>query len=388
MKNNYFIQQNKIFDLKLIFLDLNQENKYKKLKQDFLTNLFENSIKIIKTYIQKLDYNINNNKNETKNIIYKNLLNSLNKEREKQKEDFYLLSIVVNSIKLKLIEINNDYIINPSREEKENLQTKRFILLNQIIEKNSIIEKMKKSYERLKELSFFQERIREIYLNNPLELKSNIFILQNEYNPSFIKTYSHRKTKSGFDIKKINKSIIKKQKLNIKNIKNAIKILDNEINKKKDIKYNTEIKNGYISKIHNERFNIIYKITIQNFDSDFSECSSSSRNFSFQDYFSDNEISSSNEYIKSEDYNKIFNNENENNSQFSFNDDDELSNLRKKLSIVKKDNHNYKIMINKLKSLIKKMKSHATKLKNIIRFSQKKCINNNLLNNLLKSDYI
>ena len=91
MKNNYFIQQNKIFDLKLIFLDLNQENKYKKLKQDFLTNLFENSIKIIKTYIQKLDYNINNNKNETKNIIYKNLLNSLNKEREKQKEDFYLL---------------------------------------------------------------------------------------------------------------------------------------------------------------------------------------------------------------------------------------------------------------------------------------------------------
>ena len=36
-------------------------------------------------------------------------------------------------------------------------------------------------------------------------------------------------------------------------------------------------------------------------------------------------------------------------------------------------------MIHKLKRLIKKMKSHANKLKNIIRFSQNKYIKKNLL---------
>ena len=379
MKNNYFLQQKKIFDLEAIFQDLNQENKYKKHKLDFLTNLFENSIKIIKIYIQKIEYNGNNDKNDSINSIYKNLLNSLNIQAEKQKEDSHLLLIVINSIKLKLIEINNDYLINPSIVEKENLQISKFILLNQIIEKDSIIEKMKKINEKLKESSFFREHSREIYLDNPLELKSNNFFFFFFFFSTFVKKHSHKRSNSGFDLKKINSKIAKIENLNIKNIKNAIKMLEKEIKQKQDTKFHSEIQNGYISIIRNERFNINYKITIKNFDSDFSECSSSSSNFSIQDYFPGNEFCSYNKYIKSEEYNKILQNESDNNSQFSFGDDDELSNLKKKLSKIKKDNCNYKIMIHKLKRLIKKMKSHAKKLKNIIRFSQNKYIKKNLL---------
>ncbi len=381
MKNNYFLQQKKIIDLETVFQDLKQDNKYKKRKQDFLINLFENSITIIKMYIQKLDNNRNNNtnNNDSTNLIYKNLLNSLNIQAEKQKEDTELLLTVINSNKLKLIEINNDYFNNPSKEEKENLLISKFILVNQIIEKESIIEKMKKSNKRLKEISFFQETTREIYLNNPLDLKSNNFICENEYDLSFKKTHHHRKSNSGFDFTKINTEIVKEENLNIQYIKNAIKMLEKEIKTKQDIKYKNGVKKGYISTIHNERFDITYKITIKNFDSDFSECSSSSRDFSFEDYFSDNEFYSYNDYIKSEEYNKILQNESDTNSQFSFNDNDGISNLRKKLSKVKKENCNYKIMINKLKSLLKKMRSHAKQLKNIIIFSQNKCIKNNLL---------
>ena len=53
MRNNLCLQENKkINDLKSIYQDLKHENKFKNIKEAFLTNLFQDSIQIIKNYIQ------------------------------------------------------------------------------------------------------------------------------------------------------------------------------------------------------------------------------------------------------------------------------------------------------------------------------------------------
>ena len=386
MRNNLCLQENKkINDLKSIYQDLKHENKFKNIKEAFLTNLFQDSIQIIKNYIQKIENNteiknninknikINNNysNDNLKTLIKINLLGQLKYQKQKEDEDLNLLYIVFNSIKNKLNEMNEEYILNPLIEVKQHLLYEKFILVNQIFEKDSIITQMKKSSEKLKELSFFQEQKREIYLNYPLGLK-NLLIPKKQTK----KIIFHKKSKSLIDENKLNKHILKNEELNIKYIKNAIKYFNKKIKIIQNKKYNDCINKGFISKIYNERNKMTYRIKIVNFDSDMSECSSASRNFSFEEYFS-NESSSDYEYIKSEENNKIWFSESDFLSHHS--EDDELTDLKKKFLKIKNKNHKYKKQISKLQNLIKRMKLHVTKLKNIIRFSQNHYVNTQLL---------
>ena len=183
----------KLFDFKIVFQDLNQENKYKKHKLDFLTNLFENSIKIIKNYVQKLDKE--KTTDDILDTIYKQILNELNNQNLKQIEDIHLLSIVLKSIKDKLNEMNNDYLNNSLITIKDELQNEKFILINQIFEKDSVIKKLKIIQKNCSEES------EEIYLNYQLYLK-NLMFLNNQ---------------NQLKEKKIKKKISKKKNFTIKN---------------------------------------------------------------------------------------------------------------------------------------------------------------------------
>ena len=158
----------KLFDFKIVFQDLNQENKYKHLKEVFLRNLFENPIKIIKNYVQKLDKE--KTTDDILDTIYKQILNELNNQNLKQIEDIHLLSIVLKSIKDKLNEMNNDYLNNSLITIKDELQNEKFILINQIFEKDSVIKKLK-----IIQKNCFEES-REIYLNYELYLKNLMFL--------------------------------------------------------------------------------------------------------------------------------------------------------------------------------------------------------------------
>lgn len=110
MRNNLCLQENKkINDLKSIYQDLKHENKFKNIKEAFLTNLFQDSIQIIKNYIQKIENNteiknninknikINNNysNDNLKTLIKINLLGQLKYQKQKEDEDLNLLYIVL-----------------------------------------------------------------------------------------------------------------------------------------------------------------------------------------------------------------------------------------------------------------------------------------------------
>lgn len=354
MKNSIWKNYMKILDFKIIVQDLNRENKYKKKKEVFLRELFENSIKIIKHYIQKLDKNYISS-SDSLNIIYKKILDELNEQRLKQIEDINLLSIVLNSNKEKLFEINNEYLNNSLIEEKHFLENEKFILFNQIREKDSMINIFKKCLKKLKDFDFLKEQRREIFLNNPIDLKKLII-------------FHHRNHPNE---KKIIEEITNKKDSKRNSISKAIFILNKNIKLKKKNQYKQKAYKGFIFKLFNERKKVIYKVNVNNIDSDISNCSSLDSTFNYEDYFINNHINSNSEYLLSKEYNKILFSENEYNGQNSLYLN-EFSNIKYKYLKIKKENSLYKKQILKLKNLIKRMNLQINQLNSMVKLSTKK----------------
>lgn len=337
MKSSVSMKHFKLFDFKIVFQDLNQENKYKHLKEVFLRNLFENSIKIIKNYVQKLDKE--KTTDDILDTIYKQILNELNNQNLKQIEDIHLLSIVLKSIKDKLNEMNNDYLNNSLITIKDELHNEKFILINQIFEKDSVIKKLK-----IIQKNCFEES-REIYLNYELYLK-NLMFLNNQ---------------NQLKEKKIKKKISKKKISQSKTISNIIHILNKKIQVTKNKQKKENMNKGFMFNLFNERSNIIYKVNVNNDDSDFSNCSSLDSTFNFEDYLN-NDVNFNDECLSYEEYNKSLSPENDLN---------EFSNIKYHYLNIKKKNIIYKKQINTIKKLIKRMKNQVKQLNNIIELSKK-----------------
>ena len=170
-KNNFVVFQRKMFDLQNVLIELKKENKYYQVKEEYLKQIFQYSIQIIKKYIQRIE--TSNEEDKDKNEIYKQLLKDFQIQKEKQKDDINLMIPILQTLKTKIKDFNNEYLNKSELEEIKLLSLDKFILINQINEKDSMIQKMKLTYENLKMFNFIQELNREIYLNFPLNININ-----------------------------------------------------------------------------------------------------------------------------------------------------------------------------------------------------------------------
>lgn len=261
-KNNFVVYQRKIFDLKNVLIELKKENKYYQLKEEYLKQIFEYSIQIIKKYIRRIENNNEEVREKDKNEIYTQLLKDFQIQKEKQKDDINLMIQILKTLKIKVKDFNNEYLNKSELEEKRTLSLDKFILINEIKEKDSIIQKMKLSNESIKTYNFVQELNREIYLNLPLNININ---------------------QGNINMKKLNKQISKIKNSNIEKIKTSIDLLSIKIKEKQNKNIKTKLKEGYIVKLNNERFNTKLIINMHNYDSDDSDCSSNSDKFSFEE---------------------------------------------------------------------------------------------------------
>ena len=218
-KNNFVVYQRKIFDLKNVLIELKKENKYYQLKEEYLKQIFEYSIQIIKKYIRRIENNNEEVREKDKNEIYTQLLKDFQIQKEKQKDDINLMIQILKTLKIKVKDFNNEYLNKSELEEKRTLSLDKFILINEIKEKDSIIQKMKLSNESIKTYNFVQELNREIYLNLPLNININ---------------------QGNINMKKLNKQISKIKNSNIEKIKTSIDLLSikQRKNKTKILKLN------------------------------------------------------------------------------------------------------------------------------------------------------
>ena len=142
-KNNFVVYQRKIFDLKNVLIELKKENKYYQLKEEYLKQIFEYSIQIIKKYIRRIENNNEEVREKDKNEIYTQLLKDFQIQKEKQKDDINLMIQILKTLKIKVKDFNNEYLNKSELEEKRTLSLDKFILINEIKEKDSINQKMK-----------------------------------------------------------------------------------------------------------------------------------------------------------------------------------------------------------------------------------------------------
>lgn len=360
-KNNFFGNQRKIFDLQNIYIELKKENKYYQLKEQYLKEFFQYSIQIIKKYIQKIVQS--NEKEKDKNEIFKLLLKDFQNQKEKQKDDINLMIPILQTLKIKLKDINNEYLNKSELEEIRLLSLDKFILINQINEKDSMIQKMKLTYENLKMFNFIQELNREIYLNFPLNININ---------------------QGNINVKKLNNQISKIKNSNIEKIKKSIELLNMKIKEKQNYNIKNKLKEGYIAKLNNERFKTKIIINIHNYDSDDSDCSSNSDKFSFEELNTEIEEIDYDSFSKNSDLS--FHNNQHINSTFNENNilKEHLNMLKKNFLKLTKSKNQYIHQINKIKNLNKKMRNYIKKLKSTISLSKNSNINPKIL---LKKQY-
>ena len=360
-KNNFFGNQRKIFDLQNIYIELKKENKYYQLKEQYLKEFFQYSIQIIKKYIQKIVQS--NEKEKDKNEIFKLLLKDFQNQKEKQKDDINLMIPILQTLKIKLKDINNEYLNKSELEEIRLLSLDKFILINQINEKDSMIQKMKLTYENLKMFNFIQELNREIYLNFPLNISIN---------------------QGNINVKKLNNQISKIKNSNIEKIKKSIELLNMKIKEKQNYNIKNKLKEGYIAKLNNERFKTKIIINIHNYDSDDSDCSSNSDKFSFEELNTEIEQIDYDSFSKNSDLS--FHNNQHINSTFNENNilKEHLNMLKKNFLKLTKSKNQYIHQINKIKNLNKKMRNYIKKLKSTISLSKNSNINPKIL---LKKQY-
>ena len=364
-KNNFVVYQRKIFDLKNVLIELKKENKYYQLKEEYLKQIFEYSIQLIKKYIRRIENNNEEVREKDKNEIYTQLLKDFQIQKEKQKDDINLMIQILKTLKIKVKDFNNEYLNKSELEEKRTLSLDKFILINEIKEKDSIIQKMKLSNESIKTYNFVQELNREIYLNLPLNININ---------------------QGNINMKKLNKQISKIKNSNIEKIKTSIDLLNIKIKEKQNKNIKTKLKEGYIVKLNNERFNTKLIINMNNYDSDDSDCSSNSDKFSFEELNIEIEQIDYDSSSKNSDL-SLNNNIKYINSDFNENNllNEHLNFLKKNFLKLTKTKNQYIHQINKIKNLNKKMRKYVKKLKSSISLSQNSNINHKIL--LKKQNY-
>ena len=364
-KNNFVVYQRKIFDLKNVLIELKKENKYYQLKEEYLKQIFEYSIQLIKKYIRRIENNNEEVREKDKNEIYTQLLKDFQIQKEKQKDDINLMIQILKTLKIKVKDFNNEYLNKSELEEKRTLSLDKFILINEIKEKDSIIQKMKLSNESIKTYNFVQELNREIYLNLPLNININ---------------------QGNINMKKLNKQISKIKNSNIEKIKTSIDLLNIKIKEKQNKNIKTKLKEGYIVKLNNERFNTKLIINMNNYDSDDSDCSSNSDKFSFEELNIEIEQIDYDSSSKNSDL-SLNNNIKYINSDFNENNllNEHLNFLKKNFLKLTKTKNQYIHQINKIKNLNKKMRKYVKKLKSTISLSQNSNINHKIL--LKKQNY-
>ena len=358
-KNNFVVYQRKIFDLKNVLIELKKENKYYQVKEEYLKQIFEYSIQIIKKYIRRIENNNEEVREKDKNEIYTQLLKDFQIQKEKQKDDINLMIQILKTLKIKVKDFNNEYLNKSELEEKRTLSLDKFILINEINEKDSIIQKMKLTYQHIKIYNFVQELNREIYLNLPLNININ---------------------QGNINMKKLNKQISKIKNSNIEKIKKSIKLLNMKIEEQQNKNIKTKLKEGYIVKLNNERFNTKLIINMHNYDSDDSDCSSNSDKFSFEELNIEIEQIDYDSSSKNSDL-SLNNNHKYINSDFNENNllNEHLNFLKKNFLKLTKTKNQYIHQINKIKNLNKKMRKYVKKLKSTISLSQNSNINHKVL---------
>ena len=365
-KNNFVVFQRKMFDLENVLIELKKENKYYQVKEEYLKQIFQYSIQIIKKYIQRIE--TSNEEDKDKNEIYKQLLKDFQIQKEKQKDDINLMIPILQTLKTKIKDFNNEYLNRAELEEKKMLSLDKFILINEINEKDSIIQKMKLTYEHIKIYNFVQELNREIYLNFPLNINFN---------------------QENINMKKLNNQISKIKNSNIEKIKKSIELLNMKIKEKQNYNIKNKLKEGYIAKLNNERFKTKLIINMHNYDSDDSDCSSNSDKFSFEELNIEIEQIDYDSFSKNSDLSCNNNRKNNQHINSTLNQNnilnEHLNVLKKNFLKLTKTKNQYIHQINKIKNLNKKMRNYVKKLKSTISLSQNSNLNPKIL--LKKQNY-
>ena len=365
-KNNFVVFQRKMFDLQNVLIELKKENKYYQVKEEYLKQIFQYSIQIIKKYIQRIE--TSNEEDKDKNEIYKQLLKDFQIQKEKQKDDINLMIPILQTLKTKIKDFNNEYLNRAELEEKKMLSLDKFILINEINEKDSIIQKMKLTYEHIKIYNFVQELNREIYLNFPLNINFN---------------------QENINMKKLNNQISKIKNSNIEKIKKSIELLNMKIEEQQNKNIKTKLKEGYIAKLNNERFKTKLIINMHNYDSDDSDCSSNSDKFSFEELNIEIEQIDYDSFSKNSDLSCNNNRKNNQHINSTLNQNnilnEHLNVLKKNFLKLTKTKNQYIHQINKIKNLNKKMRNYVKKLKSTISLSQNSNLNPKIL--LKKQNY-
>ena len=365
-KNNFVVFQRKMFDLENVLIELKKENKYYQVKEEYLKQIFQYSIQIIKKYIQRIE--TSNEEDKDKNEIYKQLLKDFQIQKEKQKDDINLMIPILQTLKTKIKDFNNEYLNRAELEEKKMLSLDKFILINEINEKDSIIQKMKLTYEHIKIYNFVQELNREIYLNFPLNINFN---------------------QENINMKKLNNQISKIKNSNIEKIKKSIELLNMKIEEQQNKNIKTKLKEGYIAKLNNERFKTKLIINMHNYDSDDSDCSSNSDKFSFEELNIEIEQIDYDSFSKNSDLSCNNNRKNNQHINSTLNQNnilnEHLNVLKKNFLKLTKTKNQYIHQINKIKNLNKKMRNYVKKLKSTISLSQNSNLNPKIL--LKKQNY-
>ena len=364
-KNNFVVFQRKMFDLQNVLIELKKENKYYQVKEEYLKQIFQYSIQKIKKYIQRIE--TSNEEDKDKNEIYKQLLKDFQIQKEKQKDDINLMIPILQTLKTKIKDFNNEYLNRAELEEKKMLSMVKFILINEINEKDSIIQKMKLTYEHIKIYNFVQELNREIYLNFPLNINFN---------------------QENINMKKLNNQISKIKNSNIEKIKKSIELLNMKIEEQQNKNIKTKLKEGYIAKLNNERFKTKLIINMHNYDSDDSDCSSNSDKFSFEELNIEIEQIDYDSFSKNSDLSCNNNRKNNQHINSTLNQNnilnEHLNVLKKNFLKLTKTKNQYIHQINKIKNLNKKMRNYIKKLKSTISLSKNSNINPKIL---LKKQY-
>ena len=365
-KNNFVVFQRKMFDLQNVLIELKKENKYYQVKEEYLKQIFQYSIQKIKKYIQRIE--TSNEEDKDKNEIYKQLLKDFQIQKEKQKDDINLMIPILQTLKTKIKDFNNEYLNRAELEEKKMLSMVKFILINEINEKDSIIQKMKLTYQHIKIYNFVQELNREIYLNFPLNINFN---------------------QENINMKKLNNQISKIKNSNIEKIKKSIELLNMKIEEQQNKNIKTKLKEGYIAKLNNERFKTKLIINMHNYDSDDSDCSSNSDKFSFEELNIEIEQIDYDSFSKNSDLSCNNNRKNNQHINSTLNQNnilnEHLNVLKKKFLNLTKTKNQYIHQINKIKNLNKKMRNYVKKLKSTISLSQNSNLNPKIL--LKKQNY-
>ena len=322
-------EKNKIAEFAQIATDLIYKNNYLNEKRALLYSSSK-SIKELLHYVSKNMTQEDNNDNI--NIKINTILQKVQNKSVKLTDDIQIIKAKTKELKTKLLTYE-------SSQNLDELTTEKFILSNNLEEKNSIYYRLNSILENIKDYYYLQENVREIDF--------------------------------------INESI---QKDKVKQTKNTIQSLKQEY--ERAIKRYNELKkiNGYSTEIFNTRFNQKIHIEIESLSSNNSN-SSSDTDYSIDDELSEysdsknssnvlsfnsseDQSKSNDEYILEQKHPPIFNG---NYKEYILYE--ELKGIKENIKSIKNKNKKLRQSIIKYKEAEKEMKANIKKLNEVIKFS-------------------